>query len=138
MSAVNSMSRMYDNLEPTVIDEDLLRSAVEEQGPKEEAGKIAKAEGIDFGDVRSLRLDFKSKLTNNLALFEQDDACKVSYLNYEKKYMKMFVKKYSKKLHIYFYYQQIPKFLCYIVSCGCNIYIVNTLLFWYFIERRFI
>ncbi|XP_052068480.1 dynein regulatory complex subunit 3-like [Mytilus californianus] len=63
MSTVNSMSRMYDNLEPTVIDEDLLRSAVEEQGPKEEAGKIAKAEGIDFGDVRSLRLDFKNVLT---------------------------------------------------------------------------
>ena len=63
MSTVNSMSRMYDNLEPTVIDEDLLRSAVEEQGPKEEAGKIAKAEGIDFGDVTALRLDFKNVLT---------------------------------------------------------------------------
>lgn len=51
---------MYDNLEPTVVDEELLKSAVEEQGPKEEAGKIAKSEGIDFGDVKALRLDFKS------------------------------------------------------------------------------
>lgn len=56
------MSRLYDNVEPAVIDEDMLKKAVEEQGPKEEAGKIAKAEGIDFGDVLSLRLDFLNVL----------------------------------------------------------------------------
>ena len=55
------MSRLYDTVEPTVIDEDMLQRAVEEQGPKEEAGRIAKQEGIDFADVESLRLDFKSK-----------------------------------------------------------------------------
>ena len=55
------MSRLYDTVEPTVIDEDMLLKAVEEQGPKEEAGRIAKQEGIDFADVPSLRLDFKSK-----------------------------------------------------------------------------
>ena len=55
------MSRLYDTVEPSVIDEDMLQKAVEEQGPKEEAGKIAKEEGIDFADVKSLRLDFKSK-----------------------------------------------------------------------------
>lgn len=54
------MSRLYDTVEPAVIDEDMLKKAVEEQGPKEEAGKIAKSEGIDFGDVESLRLDFSS------------------------------------------------------------------------------
>lgn len=52
------MSRLYDTVEPAVIDEEMLKKAVEEQGPKEEAGKIAKQEGIDFGDVLSLRLDF--------------------------------------------------------------------------------
>ncbi|XP_060081778.1 dynein regulatory complex subunit 3-like [Ylistrum balloti] len=52
------MSRLYDTVEPAVVDEDMLKRAVEEQGPKDEAGKIAKAEGIDFGDVLSLRLDF--------------------------------------------------------------------------------
>ncbi len=56
------MSRLYDTVEPSVIDEDMLQKAVEEQGPKEEAGRIAKADGIDFADVLSLRLDFKSKL----------------------------------------------------------------------------
>lgn len=56
------MSRLYDTVEPSVIDEEMLQRSVEEQGPKEEAGKLAKAEGIDFADVTSLRLDFKSTL----------------------------------------------------------------------------
>ena len=55
------MSRLYDTVEPTVIDEEMLQKAVEEQGPKEEAGRIAKLEGIDFSDVEGVRLDFKSK-----------------------------------------------------------------------------
>ena len=55
------MSRLYDTVEPSVIDEEMLQKAVEEQGPKDEAGKIAKREGINLGDVLSLRLDFKSK-----------------------------------------------------------------------------
>ena len=57
------MSRLYDTVEPSVIDEDMLQKAVEEQGPKDEAGRIAKSEGVDFGDVHSLRLDFKSEFS---------------------------------------------------------------------------
>ncbi|KAK2169906.1 hypothetical protein LSH36_6g13046 [Paralvinella palmiformis] len=56
------MSRLYDTIEPAVIDEEILQTAVEEQGPKEEAGKIAQDEGIDFSDVTSLRLDYKNIL----------------------------------------------------------------------------
>ena len=52
---------MYDTVEPTVIDEDLLKQCIEEQGPPDEAGKIAKKEGIDFSEVKQLRLDFKSE-----------------------------------------------------------------------------
>lgn len=55
------MSRLYDTIEPSVIDEQMLKNAVEKQGPKGEAGRIAKQEGIDFADVISLRLDFKSR-----------------------------------------------------------------------------
>ena len=55
------MSRLYDTVEPSPIDEEMLMQAVAEQGPKETAGRIAKAEGYDFRDVRFLRLDFKSK-----------------------------------------------------------------------------
>lgn len=56
------MSRLYDTVEPAVIDDEMLRKAVEEQGPKEEAGRIAKQEGLDYKDILALRLDFRSKL----------------------------------------------------------------------------
>ena len=59
------MSRLYDTIEPSVIDEQMLKKCVEEQGPKGEAGRIAKQEGLDFADVLSLRLDFKSKIHIN-------------------------------------------------------------------------
>jgi hypothetical protein len=62
------MSRLYDAVEPSVIDEEMLQRAVEEQGPKDEAGRIAKQEGIDFADVLDLRLDFKSKFPVKLAV----------------------------------------------------------------------
>lgn len=45
-----------------MIDEAMLQNAVEEQGPKREAGRIAKQEGIDFKDVLQLRLDFRNIL----------------------------------------------------------------------------
>ena len=54
------MSRTYDNVAPSVIDDEMVQTAVEEQGPKDEAGRIAKSEGISFADVKELRLDFKS------------------------------------------------------------------------------
>ncbi|XP_077172879.1 dynein regulatory complex subunit 3 [Paroedura picta] len=55
-------SRLYDSIEPNVIDDDMLQSAVEEQGPKEEAGQLAKREGINFKDVKELQLDFRNIL----------------------------------------------------------------------------
>jgi len=45
---------------PTVIDDEMLSKAVYEQGPQEYAGKIAREEGISFGDVKKLRLDYRS------------------------------------------------------------------------------
>lgn len=54
------MSRLYDTIEPSVINDDMLKAAVEEQGPKEEASKIAQQEGIAFRDVTELRLDYRS------------------------------------------------------------------------------
>lgn len=55
------MSRLYDSIEPSVIDEALLRQCIEEQGPDGEAGKIAKQEGIEFKEVLELKLSYKSK-----------------------------------------------------------------------------
>lgn len=59
------MSRLYDTIEPSVIDEQMLKDAVEDQGPKGEAGRIAKQEGIDFDTVLALRLDYRSKVCFN-------------------------------------------------------------------------
>lgn len=54
------MSRLYDSIEPSVIDDALLRKSIEEQGPDGEAGKIAKQEGIEFKEVLKLKLSYKS------------------------------------------------------------------------------
>jgi hypothetical protein len=55
------MSRLYDTVEPSVIDDLMLKTAIEEQGPQEEAGVIARKDGITYDEVINLRLDFKSK-----------------------------------------------------------------------------
>ena len=55
------MSRLNDSIEPSVIDDALLRKSIEEQGPDGEAGKIAKQEGIEFKEVLELKLSYKSK-----------------------------------------------------------------------------
>ena len=42
------------------MDDEMLKLAVGEQGPRDEAGQLAKQEGILFKDVLSLQLDFQS------------------------------------------------------------------------------
>ncbi|XP_074064541.1 dynein regulatory complex subunit 3 [Macrotis lagotis] len=65
------MIRLYDTIEPNVIDEELLTLAVEEQGPQDVAGQVAKQERINFKDVLSLQLDFQNILRiDNLWQFE--------------------------------------------------------------------
>ena len=54
------MNWLYDSVEPRVMDEDMLKLAVGEQGPRDEAGQLVRQEGILFKDVLSLRLDFQS------------------------------------------------------------------------------
>ncbi|XP_043759981.1 dynein regulatory complex subunit 3 [Cervus elaphus] len=64
------MNRLYD-MEPRVMDDEMLKLAVGEQGPREEAGQLAKQEGILFKDVLSLQLDFQNILRiDNLWQFE--------------------------------------------------------------------
>lgn len=54
------MSRLYDTVEPSVIDDVILKVNIEEQGPQEEAGNVARKDGISYDQVLTLRLDFKS------------------------------------------------------------------------------
>ncbi|KAL7979382.1 hypothetical protein Chor_015406 [Crotalus horridus] len=56
------MSRFYDSIEPNVINEEMLQKAVEEQGPQDDAGQLAKKEGINFKEVKALQLDFRNIL----------------------------------------------------------------------------
>jgi len=56
------MSRLYDTVEPSVIDDVMLKSTIIEQGPQEEAGNVARKDGIFYEEVHSLRLDFKNIL----------------------------------------------------------------------------
>ncbi|XP_058415522.1 dynein regulatory complex subunit 3 [Diceros bicornis minor] len=65
------MNRLCDSMEPRVMDDDMLKLAVGEQGPQDEAGQLAKQEGILFKDVLSLQLDFQNILRiDNLWQFE--------------------------------------------------------------------
>uniref|UniRef100_A0A2K6EUG8 Dynein regulatory complex subunit 3 n=1 Tax=Propithecus coquereli TaxID=379532 RepID=A0A2K6EUG8_PROCO len=65
------MNHLHDSMEPRVMDDDMLKLAVGEQGPQEEAGQLAKQEGILFKDVLSLQLDFQNILRiDNLWQFE--------------------------------------------------------------------
>lgn len=59
-NVLGKMNRLCNSLEPRVMSDDMLKLAVGEQGPQEEAGQLAKQEGILFKDVVSLQLDFQS------------------------------------------------------------------------------
>ncbi|XP_030683144.1 dynein regulatory complex subunit 3 [Nomascus leucogenys] len=65
------MNRLCNSMEPRVMDDDMLKLAVRDQGPQEEAGQLAKQEGTLFKDVLSLQLDFRNILRiDNLWQFE--------------------------------------------------------------------
>ncbi|XP_030231369.1 dynein regulatory complex subunit 3 isoform X2 [Gadus morhua] len=64
------MIRLYGKVEQSVMDEKILQEAVEEQGPKEEAGQISKEEGISFNAVLQLRLEYKNLSFNNIEKIE--------------------------------------------------------------------
>ncbi|KAK7497342.1 hypothetical protein BaRGS_00011386 [Batillaria attramentaria] len=74
------MSYLYNTLSPSVIDDEMLQTAVDEQGPKGDAGKVARAEGIEFKDARSLQLDYKNILTIQ-GLFEFTNLTKLQLDN---------------------------------------------------------
>ncbi|NXV15601.1 DRC3 protein, partial [Cepphus grylle] len=65
------MSELYNNIEPNVVDDEMLQKAIEEQCP-EDIGKLAKRTGINFKDVTELELSFRNILQiDNLWQFEK-------------------------------------------------------------------
>ncbi|KAM8798401.1 dynein regulatory complex subunit 3 [Eudromia elegans] len=64
------MNQIYNTIAPNVISEETVRKALEEQS-QDEAGQLAKREGIDFKDVTELQLSFRNILQiDNLWQFE--------------------------------------------------------------------
>ncbi|XP_075292647.1 dynein regulatory complex subunit 3 [Opisthocomus hoazin] len=64
------MSQLYNNIEPNIIDGEMVQKAIEEQCPEDRA-KLVKREGIDFKDVTELQLSFRNILQiDNLWQFE--------------------------------------------------------------------
>lgn len=47
--------------EPNVMDEALIYNAIINQGPKGEAGKLFKEQGVFYHEVEQIRLDFLGK-----------------------------------------------------------------------------
>ncbi|NXM71429.1 DRC3 protein, partial [Serilophus lunatus] len=55
------MSQFYKNVEPNVIDDEMVQNVIEEKCP-DDLGNLIKGENIDFKDVTELQLSFKSIL----------------------------------------------------------------------------
>ncbi|CAB1429319.1 unnamed protein product [Pleuronectes platessa] len=53
------MSWQCGAAQPILMDEEVVRRAVDEQTPKDQAGRITRAEGVLFKEVLTIRLDFK-------------------------------------------------------------------------------
>jgi hypothetical protein len=51
----------YTTIEPTVIDDELIRKAINEQ-LNPEVAEVARKEGVNAEEVTSLRLDYKSMI----------------------------------------------------------------------------
>lgn len=52
---------IFKELEPSVINEEIIRKAVYEQGPSGEAGRLFRAMEIQYEKVTILRLEFLSE-----------------------------------------------------------------------------
>ncbi|KAL6476923.1 hypothetical protein MHYP_G00154220 [Metynnis hypsauchen] len=59
---MDKMDRLFDTAAPSVIDEKMLRKAVQEQGPQGQAGRLAKEEGIQYNEVIQLCLELRNIL----------------------------------------------------------------------------
>jgi hypothetical protein len=57
------MARLYDAIEPEVVSMNMLQHAVESLRADGENNLIPKEDKLDYSEVDSLRLDFRSKFT---------------------------------------------------------------------------
>lgn len=55
-----SFDLVFKDIQPTVIDNEMLNRVLDAQKPKGEAGRLFVEEGIEFSEVEVLRLEFMS------------------------------------------------------------------------------
>jgi hypothetical protein len=58
------MARLYDAIEPEVVSMNMLQHAVESLRADGENNLIPKEDKLDYSEVDSLRLDFRSKFSS--------------------------------------------------------------------------
>lgn len=58
------MSHLYENIEPNIIDDELVLKVLEEERT-EDIEKIVGREGFNLKDVKELQLSFRSEYQNN-------------------------------------------------------------------------
>lgn len=59
---------IFKELDPSVINEEIIRKTVYEQGPGGEAGRLFKNMEVQYEKVTVLRLEFLSKSINNMGI----------------------------------------------------------------------
>lgn len=60
---------IHPELEPGVINHEMIRQAIEDNYHKGEAGRLERLEEVEYNSVEVLRLDFQSKLKYFLELY---------------------------------------------------------------------
>lgn len=53
---------IFKELEPSVLNEDIIKKSIYEQGPIGEAGRLFKLDELQYTKLTVLRLEFQSKL----------------------------------------------------------------------------
>lgn len=62
------MSQFFSNVEPNIIDDEMVQKAIEEKCP-EDLGELARQENVNVKAVTQLQLSFKSEYQNIYIFF---------------------------------------------------------------------
>lgn len=65
------MSGHFEDSEPVLMNDEILRKAIDEQTSQDQTERTAKAGGLPFNEVYKIRLEYKSKRRNFCPWFTQ-------------------------------------------------------------------
>lgn len=55
-----SFKNVFLDIQPTVIDNEMLYRVIDEQGPRGEAGRLRREEGVSLSEIDTIRLEYMS------------------------------------------------------------------------------